>query len=439
MANPRTTSPDYWKRIAGAGLTCSFLALGTAFAQEAAPPADAAAGEAAPAAGEAAPAAAASDENMTEGQRGAAEGAKALASGEADEPVILEAPDVDAHRVYVQDPAHFGAVTQQFVVDGSTGRVIGMTDGGFLPNPFVSNDGKFFGQASTVFKRIARGERNDYVEIFDAKTFNPIADIDLPEEGFRFLVGTYPWMTSLQPDNKELLYYQFSPAPAVGVVNLEEKKFDRMLEVPDCYQMFPVGDQTFFMHCRDGSLAKVNYANGETTVTQSEVFHAEDEYLINHPAYSIKAKRLVWPTYTGKTYQVDFSSGDAVFRDPIELLTEEERADGWRPGGWQQVAYHRGKNRIYLLADQRDQWRHKTASRFLVVADADTGERINKFELGHEIDSVNVSQDEEGLIFALSTGEATLYTLNGETGEIMHSTNQLGRGPQVLTVHDLEP
>lgn len=406
MAYPPNTSPVFWTRFLGMGLTCSLLALGAAHAQD--------------------------------GPASAAKAAAELAAGEADDPVILEAPDVDAYRVYVQDPAHFAAVTQQFVINGATGRVIGMTDGGFLPNPFVANDGSFFGQASTVFKRIARGERSDYVEIFDSKTFNPVADIELPQDA-RFLVGTYPWMTSLQPENTDLLFYQFSPAPAVGIVDLANEKFDRFVEVPDCYQMFPTGNKSFFMHCRDGSLAKVDYSGeGDAVITQTEVFHGEDEYLINHPAYSIKAKRLVWPTYTGKIHQVDFSSGEAVFRDPIEALTEQERADGWRPGGWQQAAYHRGKNRIYLLVDQRDQWRHKTASRFVVVLDADTGERIQKIEMGHEIDSINVSQGEgQTLLYGLSSGDTTLYTYDEETGKEMHSTDQLGRGPQIITVHDL--
>ncbi|WP_262983356.1 amine dehydrogenase large subunit [Paracoccus mutanolyticus] len=49
----------------------------------------------------------------------------------------------------------------------------------------------------------------------------------------------YQWMNALTPDKKKLLFYQFSPAPAVGIVDLEGKKFDRMVDVPDCYHIFP--------------------------------------------------------------------------------------------------------------------------------------------------------------------------------------------------------
>ena len=156
MAYPSNLLQADWKRVLGAGMMCSVLALGTAFAQEAAPAAaDAAA--------------------QTEGQREAADAAKYLAEGGEDEPHVREAPAPDAHRVYVGDPAHFAAITQQFIINGSDGTVEGMLDGGFLPNPVVTDDGSMIAQASTVFSRISRGERTDYVEVYDPKTLLPTA------------------------------------------------------------------------------------------------------------------------------------------------------------------------------------------------------------------------------------------------------------------------
>ena len=108
MAFPREATPKYLTLI-GATLACSALALGTAFAQGDAPSAPVPATDAASEA--AAPDAAAESEGaaggapdaapdstaaeQTEGQRGAAEAAAALAAGEADEPVILEAPEAE--------------------------------------------------------------------------------------------------------------------------------------------------------------------------------------------------------------------------------------------------------------------------------------------------------------------------------------------------------
>lgn len=382
--------------------------------------------------------AAAGGEQMTEGEREAAQAAERLAAGETDEMTLNQAPEPHPHRVYVTDPAHFAAITQHYVLDGDTAEVLGVMDGGFLPNPVVASDGSFFAQASTVFARIARGERTDYVEVFDARTLEPTVDIELPEDP-RFLVGTYPWLTALTPDNSTLLFYQFSPAPAVGMVDLEAGAFGRMINVPDCYHIFPVAEETFYMHCRDGSLAKVNFGGeGEPQIENTEVFHGEEEYVINHPAYSTVSGRLVWPTYTGKIYQINLSAENAEFLPEFEAFTEEERAEGWRPGGWQQVAYHRGQNRIYLLADQRDEWKHKTPSRFIFVIDAETGERVARLDLDHEIDSINISQDGDPQLYALSAGTQTLHVLDPETGEAFRSIDQLGHGPQIITVADME-
>lgn len=374
----------------------------------------------------------------TSGQASAKAAAADLKAGKADEPIILKVPAVDARRVWINDPAHFAAITQQYVVDAEKGRVIGQVDGGFLPNPVVADNGAFFAQASTVFSRIARGKRTDYVEVFDPQSFDPIADIELPETP-RFLVGTYPWMTALTPDNGRLLFYRFAPSPAVGVVDLKGKKFERLLDVPDCFHIFPTSAETFYMHCRDGTMAHVTIgASGTPKIAHSKAFHGEDEFLINHPAYSTKAKRLVWPTYTGRIHQLDLSGGEPKFLAPIEALTEAERKEEWAPGGWQQIAYHRKSEQIFLLVDQRDKWRHKTASRFVLVIDGKTGKRLHKWDMGRPIDSVGVSQDAKPLLYALSSGEKTLYIHDGASGKALRSVDQLGHGPQVITTADLD-
>ncbi|GAA0243466.1 Methylamine dehydrogenase heavy chain [Methylorubrum aminovorans] len=372
-----------------------------------------------------------------QGAAAAKQAAADLGAGKADDPMVLKAPAPNARRVYVYDPKHFAAISQSFIIDGDAARVVGMADGGFLSNTVVASDGSFFGHANTVFSRIARGKRTDYVELLDARTAEPIADIELPNAP-RFLVGTYPWMTALTPNNKTLLFYQFSPQPAVGVVDLAGKKFDRMIEVPDCYHIFPSSNDTFFMHCRDGSLLKVSMgADGKSQTKRTEIFHKENEYLINHPAYSPKNGRLVWPTYTGKIFQVDLSSQEAKFLPAIEAFTDAEKKEGWAPGGWQQVAYHRESDRIFLLGDQRAASKHKAPSRFLFVIDAKTGKRISKLELRHEIDSVGVSQDAKPQLYALSTGAKTLFIFDPETGKEVSSVNQLGAGPQVITTSDM--
>lgn len=360
---------------------------------------------------------------------------KEVTSTLEDNPKILKAPPPDARRVYVTDPDDFAVTTRIVTIDGANAKLVAQTDTGLVPNPIVSSDGKFFAHASTVFSRVSKGKRDDYVEIYDAETHDVIADIDIPE--MRFLVNTYPWMTALTPDDKSLLLYQFSPSPGVALVDLEGKKFVKMMDVPDCYHIFPSANDTFYMHCREGHLLKATFdKEGNLKNEKTKVFHPENEHLVNTPAYSTKAKRLVWPSYDGTIYQIDLSGGQAKFLDTFEAFTDEEKADKWAPGGWNLVAYHRESNRIFLLADQRAPWTHKYVSRFVFVYDAATGKRLSKIDLNHDVNSIGVSADADPQLYAVSAADRTLYIYDPKSGKETSKVEQVGKLPLIVTTID---
>jgi methylamine dehydrogenase heavy chain len=352
-----------------------------------------------------------------------------------DVPEILQAPPPDPRRVYVADPADFAIANQIFTIDGNQAKLITITDAGLVTNPAVPSDGSFLALASTVYSRVAHGERDDYVEIYDPRTFKIIADIDIPER--RFLVNVYPSMTEITPDNKYLLFYQFTPSPGVGLVDIAAKKFVKMMDIPDCYYLFPTGERQFFMHCREGALLKATFQpDGSIQTEKTKVFHSEDEYLINTPAFSRKAGKIVWPSYDGTIYRIDISGGEAKFSEPFEAFTEQEKSQGWAPGGWLQVAYHRESDRIYLLADQRAKWTHKYPSRTVFVYDGQSGKRLDRFDLGHEVNSIAVSQDAEPQLYALSAPDRKLYIYDTKTKKETGSVGDLGRVPIIVMTAD---
>lgn len=352
-----------------------------------------------------------------------------------EESVILSAPPSDSKRVYVLDPGHFNATSTVYTIDGKSSSLLGMTDAGKLPHVMLASDGAFFAVANTVYSRISRGTRNDYVELIDSRTHDVLADIDIPEG--RFLTGVLERLAAMSTDDKHLLFQQFSPSPAVGLVDLEKKSFVKMMEVPDCYHLFPVPKQQFFMHCRDGSLLQVGYdGTGNTTQKSTKVFHAENEYLLNNPFYSNASGRLAWPTYEGRIFQAKLSASGAEFLPPIEVFTEQEKAAKWRPGGWQTITYHTGSNELYLLADQREKWTHKLPSRFVFVVDGATGKRLRRIDLNHEIDSIAVSQDAEPLLYAVSATDKALYTYDARSGKAVGTVDELGRAPILIVTPD---
>lgn len=348
---------------------------------------------------------------------------------------ISTAPPSDSKRVYVVDPGHFNMSSVIFTVDGKNNKLLGMTDATKLPNAMITSDGKRMVIANTMFSRVARGKRDDYVEVIDTSTHNPVADIDIPEN--RFLVQVMDRMAALSTDDKHMFFYQFAPSPGVGMVDLQKNSFVKTIDVPDCYYVFPAPKQNFFMHCRDGSMLQVSYDDkGNTKQKTIKPLRSEKDFMMNNPYYSTSNNRLVWPNYEGRIFQAKLSASGAEYMKPIEIFTEKEKAEKWRPGGWQPVAYHKDRNEVYLLADQRTKWTHKTPSRFVVVADATTGKRLRKIELKHDIDAIAVSQDKEPYLYAIDTMAKTLHTFDAKTGKHLAAMDELGKAPVILVVAD---
>lgn len=352
-----------------------------------------------------------------------------------EETSIAVAPPSDSKRVYVLDPGHFQMTSTIYSVDGKSTKLLGMTDAGKLPHVMPASDGKFVAIASTMYSRVAAGKRDDYLQLIDPRTHNVLADIDIPEG--RFLTGVLERLASISSDDKHVLFQQFSPSPAVGLVDLEKKAFVKMIDVPDCYHVFPTPKQNFFMHCRDGSLLQVSYDDkGNTKQKNTKVFHAENEYLLNQPYYSNSSGRLAYSTYEGRILQAKLSDSGAEFLKPFEVFTDKEKKDKWRPGGWQTLAYHKARNELYVLADQREKWTHKTPSRFAFVVDGTTGKRLRKIELKHEIDSIAVSQDADPYLYAVSAEAKSLFTYDARTGKQLGSLDELGRAPALVFTMD---
>lgn len=348
---------------------------------------------------------------------------------------IMEVPASDSKRVYVVDPGHFNMTSVIFPVDGKNNKLLGMVDATKLPNAMITSDGKRMVVANTMYSRVARGKRDDYVEVLDMKTLNPVADIDIPES--RFLIQVLDKMAALSTDDKHMFFYQFAPTPGVAMVDLQKNAYVKTLDVPDCYYVFPAPKQNFYMHCRDGSMLQVSYDDkGNTKQKTHKPLRGEKDFMMNNPYYSTSNNRLVWPNYEGRVFQANLTASGAEYMKPIELFSEKEKAEKWRPGGWQPVAYHKDRNEIYLLADQRAKWTHKTPSRFVVVADATTGKRLRKIELKHDIDAIAVSQDKEPHLYALDTIAKTMHTFDAKTGKHVASLDELGKAPIMLIVAD---
>jgi methylamine dehydrogenase heavy chain len=344
---------------------------------------------------------------------------------------IKTAPAPNAHTVWIYDPAAFDVVTKIYRVNGDTGFVEGEIDTGLLTNTVLAPDQSEVYIAETWYSRFAAGTRDDFVRCQDPRTLTTTCDFDIPEG--RFLVMVMNQMTDITTDGRYLLYYQFSPAPGVGVADLKNKKFVSTIDIPDCYLVFPSGPRSFVMHCRDGTLLNASFdESGKAKLSQTTAFRADDEHIIDTPAFSRTAGKIFFVAYDGSVYPVDISSGQAKVGKSWEMFTEAEHHEGWNPGGWAPLAYHRESDRLFVLADIRAEWTHIYASSHVLVYKASTGKRIDDITLVHAALSINVSQDGSPLLYALDNHTAQLFVYDANTGRYLHTVDEMGHDPYII-------
>ncbi len=344
---------------------------------------------------------------------------------QAEEPETAVLPEASPHWVYVLENVfpHL-IVGKVWIVDGDTGNVVGMLNTGYTPNMAIAKDKSELYVAETYWSRGTRGERSDMVTYYDAKTLDPKGEIPLPKG--RFLVVIKKFNASLTTDGRYLLSFNMAPATTVSVVDLKNKSYVADIETPGCALIFPTGPTKFAMMCADGALLDVSFdGSGKAQQFRGQpFFDAENDPVFEHPAWSTKAQKAFFVSYEGQVYPVDFSGARARPDPAWSLLTDADRNEKWRPGGWELVSYHPPSNRLFVQMHKGDKWTHKYAGEEIWVFDVAKKKRVKRIELEEPSLSMIVSQDDKPLLFVLTEAasmqvfDATSYAHKGNVGEL---------------------
>jgi methylamine dehydrogenase heavy chain len=347
---------------------------------------------------------------------------------------VAQASPPHPHRVYVMDPGDFLVINKVYVVDGDTGKVLGTFDTGYLANIVLAPDHSAIYVAETFYSRGARGKREDVVSVYDPRTLAPVAEIDIPDD--RVLIMPKLPHAGITPDGTYLLVFNLNPASSVSVVDVKARKLVAQIETPGCYLLYPLARRSdrFATLCADGGFSVVQFdASGKRSTQKLEPFHTQDESLMDNPAYSDDG-RVVWVSYKGTVFMADMTGDTPRIADKWSILTAQDRAQNWWPGGWQPVAYQRRLNRLYVLMHQGTEFTHKEPGTEIWVFDAAKKSRIQRIRLPHPANSVAVSHDDKPLLYAVSAHEKTLYVYDASTGRLLRQVDGLGYTPYVLYV-----
>jgi methylamine dehydrogenase heavy chain len=333
----------------------------------------------------------------------------------ADQMTTLALGEPKPDWVYVLDIQFpVALINKVWILDGDSRKLIGQLSAGYLANFEISPDHREMYTIDTYYSRGWRGTRTDVVTIFDAKTTNVIGEIEIPPK--RILIVPKRNTTSITPDGRFLLVANMTPPTSISVVDLKARKFVGEIETSGCAQVMAVGNRKFFSMC-DGAFATVQIDDSgrKTSVKRSQsLFDANKDPLFDQPA--VAGDKAYFVSYHGNAMTVDFSGAEASAQQ-WNLLTPQDAAQKWRPGGWQTVAYQRNGGLLYVLMHQGGEWTHKQFGTEVWVFDAQSHKRVRRIKLKTPGYSIMVSQSDKPMLFNLSLLPSRLETYSASDGK----------------------
>ena len=340
---------------------------------------------------------------------------------------ILELPPVAPHWVAATSFGGSIMVTPIVLIDGDSLTVIGTITGGMTSMFAASPDHKQFYTADTFYSRAIRGDRTDTVTIYDAHKLAPSSEIVIPNK--RQLAVQDPTAMSVTPDGRFLLYSNLTPATSVTAVDLQGNKVAGEIQIPGCSEVLVLGAREFASVCADGSMLTTQFDdNGKTTDqkrTAKPFFDVDKDPVFALPA--MIGKQAYFVSYHGVAYPMDVSSSPSSASGSWTLLSDQDKHEGWRPGGWQPLAYYEHDHLIFVLMHRGGEWTHKKAGTEVWEFNVDQHSRVARIPLPIEANSIRVTQDDKPLLFAASTHEGVIQVFSALDGKYHGQIEEMGQ------------
>ena len=252
--------------------------------------------------------------------------------------------------------------------------------------------------AETFYSRRTRGERTDTITIHDKATLDVIDEIVLPGGKRGQMVTHKHTLRFLDAEERHLAVYNFTPAESVTIVDVAARKVVSEIEIPGCAFIYPTGPMGFSSLCANGAMLTVQLdgSGAEASRTRIDPFFDIDADPLFAKAVHIGSVAY-FPSFGGKLQPIDLAGPQPVIGEPWELVSEQEAAANYRPGGWQ-IATGRDDGHLYVLMHKDGkEGSHKNGGDEVWVFDVAKRQRVQIIKLAKWGVSIEV------------TGSATPY------------------------------
>ena len=338
------------------------------------------------------------------------------------------------HRAYIADLEFDNLVSSRItVVDPDAQRYLGMISAGFISPMTLSGDGKTLYTADIFYSRGTRGERTDVLTAHDTATLAPQWEAPIPPKRLNVLAERF--QLSLTDDDRFALITNFTPASSVSVVDVQARQFVGEIDIPGCSLNYPAGPRRFVSICGDGHLLAVTLNDEGREVGRERVpFFSPEEDLLFERAVP-RDGVYYFPSFKGQLHSVDMRGQSIKVDGPWPLLSEEERKQGWRPGGWQLIALSPQDDQLFVLMHPNAyNGSHKDPSTSIWVYDLNDKRKIGVLESPAPIWSIHASRDDKAVLLGLNM-EGGLEIFDVKSGQHRGTMPGIAKSAALVLTH----
>ncbi|MCX7283481.1 MAG: amine dehydrogenase large subunit [Novosphingobium sp.] len=318
------------------------------------------------------------------------------------------------------------------IFDAGTGKMVGMVSTSRDSDLAIDPDGKFYYVAETMWSKVNRGTRMDFVSVYDSKTLKLVTEIPTPG---RLIIGGFNTNFVLSDDGKTAYDYNFDPASSVNVIDMVKRKFVRAIELPGCASLIPNPGVGFSALCADGTLATVAVKGASQDITRSaEFFDAAADPIFSNVIYDRKKKMAVMLSYTGLVRTAQIGAAPVIGMPfSIQEAGGMRAADvkpldiAWYPGGMQPMALHRATGMLWVLMHKGEYWSHKEGAEEIWGLDLATKKVVKRYPVEGHPSNIEITQDDAALIM-INGMENDARIIDSRTGETKHEIKNAGGG-----------
>ena len=338
------------------------------------------------------------------------------------------------HRTYIADLEFDNLVSSRItVVDPDAQRYLGMISAGFISPFTLSGDGKTLYTADIFYSRGTRGERTDVLTAHDTSSLAPQWEVPIPPKRMNVLAERF--QLNLTDDDRFALITNFTPASSVSVVDVQARQFVGEIDIPGCSLNYPAGPRRFVSICGDGHLLAVTLDDqGRETGRERVPFFSPEEDLLFERAVPNDGI-YYFPSFKGQLHSVDMRRQPLKVDGPWPLLTDAERKQGWRPGGWQLIALSPQDNQLFVLMHP-DAYNgsHKDPSTSIWVYDLEAKRKIGVLESPTPIWSLHASRDDKAVLLGLNI-EGGLEIFDVKSGQYRGTMAGIAKSAAIALTH----